>query len=109
MKDRTTRHNGFDGALVNADIGVLDIVARYANQIFHLNTNNRVQYWPNPPQTLPYRHLYPVGRARMPSQSVHFPEQLYEYIISTKGEDQSTSARIAELVEKGKQMEATND
>jgi len=45
----------------------------------------------------------------MPSQSVHIPEQLYQYVITSKAEEQSTSARITELVRKGKRTEETNE
>lgn len=48
--------------------------------------------------------LQPVGSA-MPSQTVHFDEELYQYIITTKGEDQSTSDRVRELAEAGKAEE----
>lgn len=41
----------------------------------------------------------------MPSQTIHIPEQLYQYVLSTKDEDQSTSARASELMRKGKQSE----
>lgn len=46
----------------------------------------------------------PVG-ARMPTQTAYLSEELYQYVIETKEEEQSTSARIAELVEKGKGVE----
>jgi len=41
----------------------------------------------------------------MPSQSIHIPEDDYEYGITTKDQDQSTSARFAELIEKGRKYE----
>lgn len=41
----------------------------------------------------------------MPSQSIHIPEDDYEYGITTREEDQSTSARFAELVAKGRRYE----
>jgi len=45
----------------------------------------------------------------MPSQTIHLPEELYKYILATKGEDQSTSGRITELVKRGKEMEDHNE
>lgn len=42
----------------------------------------------------------------MPTQTVYLPEQLYQYVITTTEEDQSTSARVSELVQKGKEVEA---
>jgi len=47
----------------------------------------------------------PVGFS-MPTQTVYLPEQLYQYVITTTDEEQSTSARVSELVEKGKEVEA---
>lgn len=41
----------------------------------------------------------------MPSQSIHIPEDDYEYGITTKANGQSTSARFAELVAKGRRYE----
>jgi len=41
----------------------------------------------------------------VPSQSIHIPKELYEYILATEGEDQSTSARASELMRKGKEVE----
>jgi hypothetical protein len=41
----------------------------------------------------------------MPTQTVYLPEDLYQYVITTTGDDQSTSARVSELVEKGKEVE----
>lgn len=41
----------------------------------------------------------------MPSQTIHIPEGEYEYGITTKDNGQSTSARFAELVEKGRKYE----
>lgn len=43
--------------------------------------------------------------SKMPSQSIHIPENDYEYGITTKKEGQSTSARFAELIEKGRRYE----
>lgn len=53
--------------------------------------------------------LHPVGEQQMPSQTIHLPEELYKYILATKGEDQSTSGRITELVKRGKEMEDHNE
>jgi predicted CopG family antitoxin len=41
----------------------------------------------------------------MPTQTAYFGEEVYQYILESKDEDQTTSARIAELVEKGKEVE----
>jgi len=41
----------------------------------------------------------------MPSQTIHIPKQLYQYVLDTEGEDQSTSDRVRELAEKGKEVE----
>jgi len=45
----------------------------------------------------------------MPTQTAYFGEELYQYILETKGEDQTTSARVSELVEKGKEVETNGD
>lgn len=41
----------------------------------------------------------------MPTQTVYLTEDLYGFVISTKAEDQSTSERVRELVERGRQVE----
>jgi len=41
----------------------------------------------------------------MPSQTIYIQEDDYEYGITTKSNGQSTSARFAELVEKGRKYE----
>jgi len=41
----------------------------------------------------------------MPTQTAYLSEELYQYVLTTKEEEQSTSSRIAELVEKGKEVE----
>lgn len=41
----------------------------------------------------------------MPTQTAYLSEELYQYVLSTKDEEQSTSSRIAELVKKGKGVE----
>lgn len=48
--------------------------------------------------------LHPVG-AWMPSQTIHIPKELYQYILETEAEDQTTSARATELMQKGKTVE----
>lgn len=49
--------------------------------------------------------LIPVGARDMPSQTIHIPEQLYQYVITTKEDGQSTSARASELMHRGKAAE----
>lgn len=105
MESTIARRGRFDTALVNADRGVLHIVAHDAEKIPAANTTSHPHGPQHFPQTPPYSHQNPVGRASMPSQSTHIPEELYEYIITTKGEDQSTSARVCELIEKGREVE----
>lgn len=105
MECKTARRGRFDRALVNADRGVLHIVAHEAEKIRAANTTSHPHGPQLLPQTPPYSHQNPVGRASMPSQSTHIPEELYEYIITTKGDEQSTSARICELLEKGREVE----
>jgi len=46
----------------------------------------------------------PVGE-RMPTQTVYLREELYEYVLTTTDDEQSTSARVSELVAKGKGVE----
>jgi len=41
----------------------------------------------------------------VPSQTIHIYEPLYEYILQTKGDDQSMSERVRELLQKGKEVE----
>lgn len=62
------------------------------------------------PKTLPTisnNTQQPVG-VSVPSQTIHIPEDLYEYLLSTKDEDQSTSARATELMQQGKDTEEDN-
>jgi hypothetical protein len=54
------------------------------------------------------RLLHPVG-LEMPSQTVHFTEDLYRYLITTKTEEQSMSDRVRELVEAGRETEGTHE
>jgi len=42
----------------------------------------------------------------MPTQTVYLPEELYQYVVTTTAEDQSTSSRVSELVEKGREVES---
>ena len=62
------------------------------------------------PKTLPTvsnNTQQPVG-VSVPSQTIHIPEELYEYLLSTKDESQSTSARATELMEQGRETEEDN-
>jgi len=43
----------------------------------------------------------------MPSHTVAFDNGQYQYVLATKGEQQSVSERVRELVDKG--MEAEQD
>jgi len=45
----------------------------------------------------------PVG-ATVPSQTIHIPKELYQYILDTEG-DNTTSGRAVELMEKGMEVE----
>lgn len=45
----------------------------------------------------------------MPTQTVYLPEEVYQHVVSTKADDQSTSARVTELVQQGIQMEGRDD
>ena len=51
----------------------------------------------------------PCRVLRMPSQSVHIPEELYQWILDTKRDDQSTSKRVTKLLEKGKAWEEKHE
>jgi len=62
----------------------------------------------NAQDPLAYRLLHPVGFA-MPSQTIHFGEELYQFIIQSKGEEQSTSDRVRELTEAGREVEEHNE
>jgi len=42
----------------------------------------------------------------MPSQTIHIGEDTYSWIINTKDEEQSFSARARELLQKGKEVES---
>jgi hypothetical protein len=41
----------------------------------------------------------------MPSRSVHWPDELYDYIRDTIGDGETFSSRAVELARKGKQSE----
>jgi len=41
----------------------------------------------------------------MPSQTIHIEEETYNYISDTKDDGQSFSARVRELLDKGKEVE----
>ena len=45
----------------------------------------------------------------MPSQTVHIPEGMYEYILLSKADDQSTSGRVTELLQKGRKREEIHE
>lgn len=49
--------------------------------------------------------LLPVGALHVPSQSIHIPKDVYEYILDTEEDEQSTSARATELMRKGMEQE----
>jgi len=107
MASKIARRCGFDPVCMFPDRGILQVVTRYANQNCQMDSPVRTHGPQLLPQPHTYRHLDPVGIETMPSQSVHIPEQLYEYVITTKADEQSTSARVTELVRKGKAKEET--
>ena len=55
-----------------------------------------------------YKLLHPVGLG-VPSQTVHFPEETYQWLLDSKREGQSMSNRVAQLVEKGKAWEEKHE
>lgn len=108
MVVQITKHSGVDPTLINSDIGLLCIVAHYAEKIRLVNSSRGA----HGPQQLPQQNTntqHPVGAKGMPSQTIHIPEELYEYTLSTKGDEQSTSKRVCELLQKGKEMEETHE
>ncbi len=45
----------------------------------------------------------------MPSHTVAFDNGQYQYVLATKGEQQSVSERVRELVDKGMEAEQNDD
>ena len=45
----------------------------------------------------------------MPSHTVAFDNGQYQYVLATKGEQQSVSERVLELVDKGMEAEQNDD
>jgi len=41
----------------------------------------------------------------MPTQTVYLPDELYGYVLDTQTDEQTTSKRVRELIEKGKEVE----
>jgi len=108
MPPKINRHGWFQSLLTNRDIGLLCIVAQYAEKIRQVNSSRGAQS----PQQLPQRTTntqHPVGVLGVPSQTIHIQEPLYEYILLTKDDDQSTSSRACELMRQGKEMEESNE